>query len=69
MKVLSPISSSSIRSACAVCGFSEIRTDAVFDGRWVLLSECPRCSHRATLSLAPPTKVMRAGLREAPAAA
>ena len=68
MKVLSPISSSSIRSACAVCGFSEIRTDAVFDRGWVLLSECPRCSHRATLSLAA-TKVMRAGLREAPAAA
>jgi ribosomal protein L37E len=44
------------RTRCAVCGFSEVRTDEVFDrvsereiaGRWMLLAECPRCEHRWT---------------------
>ncbi|HXV36952.1 MAG TPA: hypothetical protein VEC18_07375 [Myxococcota bacterium] len=44
------------RTRCAVCGFSEVRTDEVFDrvferdqaGRWMFLAECPRCEHRWT---------------------
>ena len=34
-----------IRTRCAVCGFAEIRTDAVED---LFLAECPRCDHRWT---------------------
>ena len=33
---------------CAVCGFAEVRTDEVIDRGVVVLSECPRCEHRAT---------------------
>ncbi len=33
---------------CVVCGFHEVRTDEVVDRGRVLLSECPRCEHRAT---------------------
>ena len=73
MKVLSPISSPSILSgpgsACVICGFAEIRTDAVFDRGWVLLSECPRCTHRATQPLAAPAQPLRVRVHEAPVAA
>ena len=34
--------------ACAVCGSREVRTDAVEQGGWLLLAECPRCDHRWT---------------------
>jgi len=33
---------------CAVCGFTEIRTDEVVDRGLVFLAECPRCDHRWT---------------------
>ncbi len=33
---------------CIVCGFAEVRTDEVVDRGVVMLSECPRCEHRAT---------------------
>jgi hypothetical protein len=33
---------------CIVCGFAEVRTDEVVDRGLVVLSECPRCDHRAT---------------------
>ena len=33
---------------CQVCGFAEIRTDAVVDRIPMLLAECPRCEHRWT---------------------
>ena len=33
---------------CIVCGFAEVRTDEVVDRGLVVLSECPRCEHRAT---------------------
>ena len=33
---------------CLICGFSEVRTDAVVDRGLVMISECPRCEHRAT---------------------
>jgi len=75
MKVLSPISSPSIRSgpgpgsACAICGFAQIRTDAVFDRGWVLLSECPRCAHRATQPLAAPVQPLRVRVHEETVAA
>jgi len=69
MKVLSPLASSSIRCACDVCGFAEVRTDAVFDRGWVLLSECPRCTHRATQPLVAPVQSIRAGVVVTPEAA
>lgn len=37
---------------CIVCGFHEVRTDEVVDRGLVLLSECPRCEHRATTRIA-----------------
>jgi hypothetical protein len=33
---------------CLVCGFSEVRTDEVFNRGYVLLHECPHCEHRWT---------------------
>lgn len=33
-------------SRCLVCGFREVRTDAVIDRGLVLLAECPHCDHR-----------------------
>ena len=54
---------------CLVCGFTEIRTDEVVDGGWVLLAECPRCDHRWTER--PPARVAPASARlaeETPAA-
>jgi hypothetical protein len=54
---------------CLVCGFTEIRTDEVVDGGWVLLAECPRCDHRWTER--PPAWVAPASVRlaeETPAA-
>jgi len=36
------------RSHCAICGYSEIRTDEVIDRSLVFLAECPRCEHRWT---------------------
>jgi len=56
---------------CGVCGFAELRTDEVVDGGIVLLSECPRCEHRAALSLAAsrPVRAAAKTVREvAPAA-
>jgi hypothetical protein len=35
---------------CPVCGSSELRTDAVVDGGWLLLAECARCDRRWTAS-------------------
>jgi hypothetical protein len=32
---------------CPVCGFAELRTDEVVDRGLLLLTECPRCEHRA----------------------
>jgi hypothetical protein len=33
---------------CTICGFTEIRTDEVFDRGLVFLAECRRCDHRWT---------------------
>ncbi len=67
MKALAPIVRTSLR--CLVCGFAEVRTDVVLDRGWVLLSECPRCSHRATEPLASSAHSLRAQPRVTPAAA
>ena len=37
--------------ACTVCGSREVRSDAVENGGWLLLAECPRCDHRWTQPL------------------
>jgi hypothetical protein len=34
-------------SRCPVCGCRELRTDEVVDRGLLLLTECPRCEHRA----------------------
>lgn len=59
------------QTRCLVCGFSEVRTDEVFDRALVLLHDCPHCEHRWTQ--APPplaaTAVPTRHVREVPAAA
>ncbi len=47
---------------CLVCGFGEVRTDAVVDRGVVFLAECPRCDHRwtATETPRPAVRVVRA---------
>jgi len=55
---------------CHVCGFSEVRTDAVLESGTLWLHECPRCDHRWT-ERAPgerPVRMLRT-LRERPRAA
>ncbi len=69
MKSLPPIANEPAPCGCEVCGFAELRTDAVFERGWVLLLECPRCTHRAMQPLAAPVAPLRAGVHEAPAAA
>jgi hypothetical protein len=32
---------------CPVCGCHELRTDEVADRGLLILTECPRCEHRA----------------------
>ncbi len=47
---------------CVVCGFHEVRTDEVVDRGLILLTECPRCEHRATeavVSRAAPVRASR----------
>ena len=66
MKTLPPIANepsqlSPAPRGCGVCGFAELRTDAVFDRGWVLLLECPRCTHRDILPAATPVVPLRAG--------
>ena len=59
------------QTRCLVCGFSEVRTDEVFDRALVLLHECPHCEHRWTQeasALAQPLLATRHA-REVPAAA
>jgi hypothetical protein len=34
-------------SRCPVCGCSDLRSDEVYDRGHLLLTECPRCEHRA----------------------
>lgn len=59
------------QTRCLVCGFSEVRTDEVFDRALVLLHECPHCEHRWTqaASTSAPTLVPTRRVREVPAAA
>jgi len=45
-ETLSPVDRTLAR--CLVCGFREVRTDAVIDRGVVLLAECPHCDHRWT---------------------
>ncbi len=33
---------------CPVCAFSEVVTDQVVDGGFLVLGACPRCDHRWT---------------------
>jgi hypothetical protein len=33
---------------CPVCAFSEVVTDQVVEGGFLVLSACPRCDHRWT---------------------
>lgn len=33
---------------CPVCAFSEVVTDQVVEGGFLLLGACPRCDHRWT---------------------
>jgi predicted Zn-ribbon and HTH transcriptional regulator len=48
------------KTRCRVCGFAEIRTDAVVDRTAMLLAECPRCEHRWT---EPPATVPAVGVQ------
>jgi uncharacterized Zn finger protein len=59
---------SSLAAACAVCGSREVRTDAVEQGGWLLLAECPRCDHRWTQRLCEAPAPVRAPARVAAAA-
>jgi hypothetical protein len=36
------------RARCCICGFSEVRTDEVFEQGVLFIAECPRCDHRWT---------------------
>ncbi len=56
-------------AACAVCGSRELRTDAVEQGGWLLLAECPRCDHRWTQPLREAPAPPRAAVRVAAPAA
>jgi uncharacterized Zn finger protein len=56
------------RAACAVCGSREVRTDAVEQGGWLLLAECPRCDHRWTQRLSETSAPTCAPVRVAAAA-
>lgn len=56
---------SSRAAACAVCGSREVRTDAVEQGGWLLLAECPRCDHRWTQRLSEAWTPARAPVRAA----
>jgi hypothetical protein len=49
---------------CRVCGFAELRWDVALDSIPLLLSECPRCTHRATHPLPtrqPDSTLLRGG--------
>jgi hypothetical protein len=48
------------RKRCAVCGFSELRTDEAVDRGLVSLAECPRCESRWTSFRALPVAVAAA---------
>ena len=50
---------------CLVCGFTEVRSDAVIDRGVVLLHECPRCDHRWTQREAPESPRREARVRSA----
>lgn len=52
---------------CLVCGFTEIRSDAVIDRGVVLLHECPRCDHRWTQRADPEASQRGRVVRAAPA--
>lgn len=48
---------------CLVCGFSEVRTDAVMDRGLLVLHECPHCTHRWTVCAEQPRPVVLARRR------
>ncbi len=48
---------------CLVCGFSEVRTDAVMDRGLLLLHECPHCTHRWTVCDEQPRPVVLSARR------
>jgi len=45
---------------CRVCGFTEVRTDAVAELD-LMLAECPRCDHRWTGRLPVASRLVRVG--------
>ena len=56
-------------SRCPVCGCSELRSDEVYDRGLLLLTECPRCEHRAALRVPSLPRRIRLEAEEAGAGA
>ena len=52
MRDVMPVPERTLRR-CPICGSSEVCTDEVVDGGWVLLAECARCDRRWTASAEP----------------